>query len=814
MFESNLNQDLLMKDEDKTREQLLDEIAALRQQNHELEVLHQHTQALKQAEAERQHLLLREQAARTVAESAERRAAFLAEASRVLASSLDYEATLESVAQLAVPPIADWCLVDVLNQDGTLRRLAIAHLDATKVAQAWQLNQRYPPVTHASSGPAYAVRTRASELIPHISEEMLIAYAQNAEHLELLRSLSCQSAMVVPLIARDRVLGVITFATAESKWKYNTVDLVLAEDLAQRAAIAVDNARLYQTAQAALQEREAGLRLQQSVEQKLTLLVEASSTLISSLELTVLLPKILDLSCNLIAADAYAVWRFLPSLNKWQVVSAAGLSEAYQQSVIQVTTATPTMPDEPFVIEDVEQSPLLEMRKAGYRQEGIMALLVLPLKIHGETSGTLVFYYHQPHPFHDTEIRVGMALANLSASAIGTTELYQEQKRLRAEAEAANRIKDEFLAVLSHELRTPLNPILGWAKLLRGGKLEPAKVDLALETIERNAKLQTQLIEDLLDVSRILQGKLTLTAHPVNLVAVIAAAIETVRLAAEAKSIRIHTLFEDGVGQVLGDQNRLQQVIWNLLSNAVKFTPAGGQVEVKLEQIGSQAQIRVSDTGKGIAPEFLSYIFDYFRQADSTTTRIFGGLGLGLAIARHLVELHGGMIQAASAGEGQGATFVIRLPLWQVEERNQHELLPGDAAVLSLQPWLTTLRILLVDDDADTREVVEFILNQAGATVTAVGSAGAALQALSQAQHDLLLSDIGMPQMDGYMLIRQVRSLPPEQGGTIPAIALTAYAGELNQQQVLAAGFQQHVAKPIEPDYLIKAIAQLMGRVD
>ncbi|HEY9748065.1 MAG TPA: ATP-binding protein [Allocoleopsis sp.] len=799
-----------MRDEDKTREQLLCEIAELRQRNQELEAFNQHTQALKQGEAKRQHLLLQEQAARTVAESAEQRAAFLAEASRVLASSLDYEATLKNVAQLAVPAIADWCFVDVLHPDGTLQRLAMTHLDPVKVAQAWELHQRCPPAPHVPDGPAQAVQTRTSSLIRQFSTEIRVTYTQDAVHLDLLRHLGCQSSMVVPLIARDRVLGVISLATAESGRHYDTVDLVLAEDLAQRAAIAVDNARLYQAAQKALQAQEESLQLQQSIEQKLTLLVEASSTLISSLELNVLLPKILDLSCSLIAADAYAVWRFLPEVAKWQVVSAAGLSEAYQQSVIQVTNATPTMPEEPLVIEDVEHSPLLlEARKASYQLEGIQALLVLPLMIHGETSGTLVFYYHRPHSFSSTEVRVGMALANLSASAIGTTELYQEQKRLRAEAEAANRIKDEFLAVLSHELRTPLNPILGWAKLLRTGKLEPAKVDIALETIERNAKLQTQLIEDLLDVSRILQGKLTLIAHPVSLVTVITAAIETIRLAAEAKSIHIHTLLDNTVGKVLGDQNRLQQVIWNLLSNAVKFTPAGGRVEVKLEQVGDQAQIRVSDTGKGIAPEFLAYIFDYFRQADSTTTRIFGGLGLGLAIARHLVELHGGMIQGASAGENQGATFVICLPLWQAEVSSRE---PSAMPPPNLEPVLTDLKILLVDDDADTRDVVSFVLEQAGAIVTPVDSALAVLQQLSQTAFDLLISDIGMPQIDGYMLIRQVRSLSPHQGGTIPAIALTAYAGEANQQQVLAAGFQQHIAKPIEPDELIQAIAQLMGR--
>jgi signal transduction histidine kinase/ActR/RegA family two-component response regulator len=816
VLENYLKQGLLMRDEDKTRAQLLGEIATLRQRNQELEALKQEVEALKQTEAERQNLLLREQAARTVAETAEQRAAFLAAASRVLASSLDYEITLKNVAQLAIPTIADWCFVDVLQPDGHLQRLAVVHLDLTKVAEAEELQQQYPPIDPCRFRYASGELSQDSQLIPHFSEAQFVSDPQDLQattHLKLLHHLGCHSVIVVPLVARDRVLGMITLATAESARHYDQADLVLAEDLAHRAAIAIDNARLYQAAQSALQQREEGLQLQQSIEQKLTLLVEASSTLISSLELNVLLPKILDLSCNLIAADAYAVWRFHPSLNKWQVVCSAGLSEAYQQSIIQMTTATPGMPDEPLVVADVEKSPLiLEARKVGYRQEGIQALLILPLRIHGENSGTLVFYYHQSHLFSPTEVRVGMALANLSASAISTTELYEEQQRLRAEAESANRIKDEFLAVLSHELRTPLNPILGWTKLLRGGKLEPAKVDLALETIERNAKLQTQLIEDLLDVSRILQGKITLTAHPVNLISVIHAAIETVRLAAEAKSIHIQTFLDSTVGSVLGDQNRLQQVVWNLLSNAVKFTPPGGQVEIKLEQVADQAQIRVSDTGRGIAPEFLAYIFDYFRQADSTTTRIFGGLGLGLAIARHLVELHGGMIQAASAGENQGATFVIRLPLWQATTSSQDSLAPPLAT--SLEPLLTNLHILLVDDDADTREVLSFVLEQAGAKVTQVDSAIAVLQVLSRAVPDLLISDIGMPQVDGYMLIRRVRALSAQQGGTIPAIALTAYASEADQQQVLAAGFQQHLAKPIEPDELIQAIAKLMGRAN
>ncbi|MBE9225008.1 response regulator [Phormidium sp. LEGE 05292] len=408
-------------------------------------------------------------------------------------------------------------------------------------------------------------------------------------------------------------------------------------------------------------------------------------------------------------------------------------------------------------------------------------------------------------------------------------ENLQRAEAAREEAEAANRMKDEFLAVLSHELRTPLNPILGWSKLLRGGRLDAAKTAFALETIERNAKLQTQLIEDLLDVARIMQGKLSLKTVPVNLVFTINSAIETVRLAAEAKSIdlRFTTLdlgLNNGDSQnpqflVLGDSARLQQVIWNLLINAVKFTPEGGRVEVRLLRVASQAQIQVIDTGKGIDPNFLPFVFEYFRQEDSKTTRKFGGLGLGLAIVRHLVELHGGTVQADSPGEEQGATFIVSLPLLRDEGiKNTDE--SSDSSSLTLQSApLKGLRVLVVDDDLDMRNFLIFTLEQNHAIVTAVGSAREALQALEEKTFALLISDIGMPEMDGYTLMQQIRSRYSQQdrqvravGKAMPkAIALTAYAGEHNQQQALQVGFQLHLAKPVEPQALVRAIVDLVN---
>nr|WP_234711218.1 PAS domain-containing protein [Nostoc punctiforme] len=387
-------------------------------------------------------------------------------------------------------------------------------------------------------------------------------------------------------------------------------------------------------------------------------------------------------------------------------------------------------------------------------------------------------------------------------------QLLVREQAARAEADRANRIKDEFLAVLSHELRSPLNPILGWIRLLQNGKLDLPRQTEALKTIERNAKLQSQLIEDLLDISRIMQGKLTLTAAPISLTFVISAAIETVRLAAEAKNIQILLDLSTTVSYVSGDANRLQQVVWNLLTNAVKFTPRGGQVIVELKQLDQLAQIRVSDTGKGIDPQFLPYVFEYFRQADSTTTRKFGGLGLGLAIVRQIVEMHGGTVKAESLGEDRGAIFTVQLPVIQQTIPTIAELVQAKAE--KTKNPLSNLQILLVDDDTDTREFQAFLLEQSGARVIAVASGLEALQVLDRFIPDLLVSDVGMPEMDGYMLIRQIRSRPPHQGGTIRAIAVTAYARDFDRQKALQSGFQGHITKPVEPEILVKTIVDLL----
>ena len=395
-------------------------------------------------------------------------------------------------------------------------------------------------------------------------------------------------------------------------------------------------------------------------------------------------------------------------------------------------------------------------------------------------------------------------------------QLLAREQEARAQAEAANRMKDEFLATLSHELRSPLNAMLGWTRLLNTRKFDEATTARAMETIERSARSQAQLVEDLLDVSRIIQGKLRLNVCPVELASVIQSASDTVRPAAEAKEIQLQTILDPAAGPIAGDSDRLQQVVWNLLSNSIKFTPKGGRVHVRLERVNSHVEITITDTGQGINPDFVPYVFDRFRQADSSITRTYSGLGLGLAIVRHLVELHGGTVRADSEGEGKGATFTVKLPLMpiRIEVNNPNRVHPtvGDGVPFESAPSLAGIRVIVVDDEADSREFIVALLEQCGAQVTAVASAREAIEAVSQVKADVLVSDIGMPEEDGYSLIRKVRTLCAEQGGKIPAVALTAYARAEDRTRAIAEGFQMHIPKPVEPAELATVVASLAAR--
>lgn len=391
------------------------------------------------------------------------------------------------------------------------------------------------------------------------------------------------------------------------------------------------------------------------------------------------------------------------------------------------------------------------------------------------------------------------------------------ERESRERAEEASRLKDEFLAVVSHELRSPLNAIMGWASLLRSRDLDEQTAS-AIETILRNAQTQNQLIGDLLDVSRIVSGQLRLNIRPFELVSVIKAAIEVIRPSAEAKSIRIQTQLDPAAGPVTADPDRLQQIFWNLLSNAVKFTRVGGRIQVRLQRVDSHVEFTVSDTGRGIGPRLLPHIFERFRQGDSSTTREYGGLGLGLAIVRHLVELHGGVVHAHSAGEGEGAEFVVELPVSVTSRRaastDRSAAKPRAGEGLhGKMPALDGLRILFVDDERDAREVVRAIFHETGAEVATASNVEEALQTLESFKPHILISDIGMPAEDGYDLIRRVRSLPADRGGTIPAIAATAFARTQERLKVLSAGYQMHVPKPLEPLELAIVVASLTGRL-
>ena len=563
----------------------------------------------------------RAEVARAHAEEIGRRASFLAEASRVLAASLDYEATLRSVARVAIPYLADYVLVDVLETQGRLRRLAAAHLDPVleeRLASA----PGQAPVTSGTSALEAVIERGEPTLVRDVSDDWLAARARDAEHLGAAAGARPTSLMLVPLRARGRTLGVVSFVLVNGARRYALADLALAEDLAQRAALAADNARLYR------------------------------------------------------------------------------------------------------------------------------------------------------------------------------------------EAQDASRAKDEFLAVLSHELRTPLTPVLGWVRMLRTGTLAPEATERALDTVERNTRLQAQLVEDLLDVSRIIAGKLSLNLRPVALGPIVDMVIEGAAASTLAKSIIVTRQVEPDLPRIEADANRLQQVVANLLSNAVKFTPAGGRVEVGVARAGDDLRLTVADTGDGLAPEVAPHIFDRFRQADSTITRQYGGLGLGLSIVRHIVERHGGTVQATSEGPGHGTTFTVTLPIGGPlsDAPIGAARTPSPAA----EDSLAGVRVLVVDDEPDTREMVTEILKAAGAEVLAAGSTDEALRRADEGAPDVLVSDLAMPARDGYALLRALHGRG--MAGGLVTIALTAHARREDRERALGAGYDAYVTKPVEPAALAALVKELVEK--
>jgi len=442
----------------------------------------------------------------------------------------------------------------------------------------------------------------------------------------------------------------------------------------------------------------------------------------------------------------------------------------------------------------------------------------------------LFFGHPEPGVFTERAERIVLGVAAQAAIAIDNARMYEaaqtaaeERKHLleseraaRRDAERGSAMKDEFLATLSHELRTPLNAILGWAQMLRLPSMSEKDLQRGLEIIERNTRVQAQLIEDLLDMSRITSGKLRLDIQPVTPAVVVDAALETVRAGAEAKGIRLSSVLDSSAGPIMGDPNRLQQVVWNLLSNAIKFTGKSGRVQVRLQRVNSHIEISVTDTGMGIAPEFLPHVFDRFRQADASNTRASGGLGLGLAIVKQLVELHGGVVRATSPGLDAGSTFTVELPLIAVQrDASDSRVHPAAQRIAALEFKgldLIGVKVLVVDDEEDARDLIARVLIECRADVVTAGTAEETLAAVERVRPHVLVSDVGMPNVDGYQLLRMVRGLGLARGGGLPAIALTAFARSEDRTRALHAGFLVHVSKPVEPAELMAAVASVVGR--
>ena len=564
---------------------------------------------------------------------------------------------------------------------------------------------------------------------------------------------------------------------------------------------------------------------------------EMSINLASSLDIDAVLREVLSSAMAVQQSDLGLLSLWDTNSNTLSVKIQSGFSKDFLNAISSVPSGAGArgasfQRREHVIVEDVTTDPICEPYRDIAAMEGILACHCTPLITrNGMMIGVLSVHFRERHRPTERETRLMDLYARMAADSIETARLHHElqqqldvreqlltrEQMARAEAENANRMKDEFLATVSHELRTPLNAIIGWTHMIRSGRIDSSMIDRGLETIHRNAKAQAQLVEDILDVSRVITGKLRLNMAMVDLAAVINAAVDSVQLAADSKDIRLAVTLDPSARQTFGDASRLQQVVWNLLSNAIKFTANGGLVDVRLVRNDGSVEISVSDTGQGISAEFLPFIFDRFRQEDGTSTRRHGGLGLGLAIVRHLVELHGGTVHADSAGDGLGTCFTIRIPLPQQAKQPQRR----EAKVKSLfsstraaeknsttLPSLEGINVLLVDDDLDTLQILTILIREQRANVHAVASVGEAVEVLQWYRPDVVVSDLAMPNDDGFELIRKLRS--NESLVKTPAIALTAYVRIEDRARALSAGYNMFVPKPVEPNELITAVANLV----
>jgi PAS domain S-box-containing protein len=617
-------------------------------------------------------------------------------------------------------------------------------------------------------------------------------------------------------------------------WSLSTVTLVKSADgTPERFIGVIEDITARKQAEAALREETRILEL----------LNETGKTLASTLELEALIQAVTDAATQLTGAD-FGAFFYNTTDDHGDGFLLCALSGAPREAFEGLGTPRATAlfgptfrGDAPIRCDDVLQdhrygttAPHHGMPRGHLPVRSYLAVAVRSRS--GEIIGGLFFGHPRPGVFTDRSERLVVGVAAQAGIAIDNARLYEaaqkaaeERKTLleseraaRSAAERLSDVKDEFLATLSHELRTPLNAILGWAQVLRTGPKDQFDLRKGLETIERNARAQTQLIEDLLDMSRITSGKLRLDIQAIQPVSFIEAAVETVKPSASAKGIRLRTVLDPSAGPISGDPGRLQQVIWNLLSNAIKFTPKDGTVHVLLQRVNSHVEISVQDTGIGVRPEFIPHLFARFRQADASTTRTFGGLGLGLSIVKSLVELHGGTVHANSPGEGMGTTISVELPVTVVhrhagaEERVHPRSSQAPAVFVASE--LAGLKILVVDDQPDARELIKRVLEDCSAEVTTAATAQEALLLVESLRPDVLVTDVGMPDVDGFELLRRVRALGAERGGRVPAIALTAFARSEDRTRALRAGFLVHVSKPVDPSELVATVASVAGRMD
>ncbi|MDP9150655.1 MAG: ATP-binding protein [Myxococcota bacterium] len=743
---------------------------------------------------------------------------YLAQATATLSSSLELGSMLSTLARLLVPGLADWCSLHLLEGDD-LKTVAVAHVDPARVAVARDYAQRYPPDRGRPLGIWNVLRRGQSELYEEVFDEQLAQGAHDAAHLETLRAIGMKSVLLVPIRTRELVSGAISLVSVRPGRNYDARDRALAEELGRRAGTAIENARLYTA--------------EKTAREQLELLARAGEAFSATFDYEEILRRVVQIA--LPALGDFAFFDVVEGTGVRRVAAAhddAEIDHAIKQTKWVRSARTdknlcalssgeagchPQIDDSWLqdVASDAEHLALLRRLSLG-------SLLTVPLRAGGQVLGALTACFGKSGRHHTREdVSLAEELARRAAIAVVHARLYAEANAAakRAEdaarrAEDASRIKDEFLATVSHELRTPLNAIVGWSSLLRGRSVDPY-VAKATDVIYRNAQAQAKIIDDILDVSRIITGNLRLELEPADLESIIRDAIEVVRPSATAKDIAIQFAPRAEPCLLVADAQRLQQVMWNLLSNAVKFTGASGTITIAVRQDRSKFVVSVADTGRGIEPDFLPYVFDRFQQADSSTTRRVGGLGLGLAIVRHIVELHGGQAEAASGGSGKGATFTITLPVRAlVPTTRPIERACSEAAGQAPRPSSVALRgvrVLVVDDEADARDLLATVLVEAGATVETAASAGDGFDRIRRFRPHVLVSDIGMPEEDGYALITRIRALDPQVGGRTPAIALSAYTRGEDRMKALSAGFTAHVAKPVDPGDFLGVVENLAG---